>query len=111
MRERNGILTASIKSKIRPAIIEIGLLGPNPYGLDLAHLARSGAQVLEIGHELDQAADEGGCEFLGEALVLAVAECADCLGFARGVEFCRISHLRGIACCLPLCNVTVLVRK
>jgi hypothetical protein len=68
-------LTASIKSKVRPAIVEIGLLGANANCLDQSHLARCRSKFFEIGNEFDQAGNESESDVLGDTLVLTVAKC------------------------------------
>lgn len=80
--------TASIKTKITPAIVQVSLLGTHADGLDQTHLARCGTEVLEAGHELDQPVEEGHGGITSEAGVLAEAEGTDGVGVlgAVGVE-------------------------
>lgn len=86
-------LTASIKTKVRPAVVQIGLFAANLNGLDDAHLARCRAQLLEISGELDESHNKCCGNVLGQALVLAVAEGRNLLGLAIRVELFGVGNL------------------
>jgi len=108
---QGGGLTASIESKIGPAIVEIGLLVAYPDGLDNTHLAGCRPEVLKLGCQLDRAAEVDTREVATKALMLAKAKGQGGVGLARGVELERICHLGWVACGLALQAVSPLNRK
>jgi hypothetical protein len=97
-------LTAGIKSKVRPAVVEIGLFGANTNCLDQSHLARRRSKFFKICNKLDQTGDESEGDVLCKTLVLTVAESRYILDLALGVKFVGILNLLGVSSGFALCD-------
>lgn len=90
-------LTTSIRAKVTPAIIEICLLRPHHDGLDLPHLARRRPQILELGHQLDEAFDKRHGRVDAGTLMLAVGEGRQgSTGLVSRVELGKVNGLGGL---------------